>query len=217
MRIGAPAELGAHHFIPWLGRFQKKYLEVSFGLVFGIPSKLCELLLANKLDLALIDASEIYSRLYPISSKTLMHEEEVLVASPEHFDGREMSTYDKLREMRFVTHVEDAIEIKFWFKHHFGKAPADVKKELVVEDITAVKNAVIAGMGFGLVPTRLIRAELRKGVLREVKTGKAEYSNPIGLAQLFERKPTLEKCGNFFLFSLRISIQTILKWYKKTS
>ena len=80
LRLGAPAELGAHRLPPVLAAFRRDNPGVSFELVLGPPSELLPRLDEGRLELALVDVFEpLGARMAGLEVVEVMEEPLVLV------------------------------------------------------------------------------------------------------------------------------------------
>ncbi|PWU17590.1 MAG: hypothetical protein C5B49_08485 [Bdellovibrio sp.] len=202
LNIGVPPDLASTFIIPCLAEFAKQYPGVSCRLKLGTPLVLGPLLINNQLDFALIDASEVYERLYPLSAQLLTREKHVLVCSQDYHKSRRSSdtSYEEFCDERFVAYTPEAIEIRFWSKHHFKKVPRHLEVSLVVDQVTATKTAILHGFGFGHIPERIVREEMKKGQVWVWPTRTPKYENRIALAQLAGKKPTkIERLATRFI------------------
>lgn len=192
LRFGVPPDFAATYVIPCLAEFQKQHPHVRCLLKLGTPLSTGPLLLKNELDFAIIDATDAYEKLYPISGQLLSLERHVLVCSKSYMKDRKIKdhSYEALCEEHFIAYTEDAIEIRFWFKHHFKKTPRKIDVSLVVDQIHATKSAVLNGFGFGHVPERIVEKEIKSGEVLVWPTKTPKYENRISIAQLAGKKPT---------------------------
>lgn len=189
--IGAPPDLCSTYLIPCLAEFTKANPGVKCHLVVGTPITLGDLMVKNQIDFAIIDASDVFERMYPISTRLLTREKQVLVASRQYVEsvGTSEFSYERFCDEKFISHRSDAIDIKFWSKHHFKRVPRNLEVTLIVDQIAAIKSAVVCGFGFGHLPKRIVREELNNGTLIPWPTKTTDYENRISLAQLSGKKP----------------------------
>jgi DNA-binding transcriptional LysR family regulator len=190
LRIGAPPEFGSNHLIEVIQKYKVQNPLVSFELSYGVPDTLCRKLVRNELDFVFIDAVNIYSKLFPIEHKLVMKEEQVLCCSEKYFQKHltEVTNFRELVAFDFLSHVPDALDIKFWFKHHLKFVPEKLKLSLVVDEVRALKKATLEGLGLSLLPTRLIEAEIKQKRLHVVRTKISDYINHIAVAWISKRQ-----------------------------
>jgi DNA-binding transcriptional LysR family regulator len=194
LRIGAPAEFGAHRLPGALASFSRAHPEVSFELSLGHPSALVPMLEEGRLDLAFVDvfdARRAAPRLSGLHAIEVMDEALVLVAAArherEHLQGQR--TFARLSAARFVDYHPTAPAVRSWFRHHFGRVPARLALSLSVESVQAVISAVTRGMGLGLVPAHTVERALAAGELVAITTRHRPLTNRISLVRLFDRNP----------------------------
>ena len=80
-------------------------------------------------------------------------------------------------------------------------AGVDVPRAVHLGDFTAKKAAILAGLGYGWLPEHLIRAELRKGLVRRVPFGRGVHTFEVRLAA--RPAPRLGRAAHIFLQPLR--------------
>lgn len=199
LRIGAPPEFGSNHLVEVIAAFTRRHPLVTFDIQFGTPDPLCKKVTQRKLDLAFVDAANVFTKLYPLESKIIMKEEEVLCCSKSYFDKHKPSAKnpEKLASLDFISHVQEALDIKFWFKHHLKKVPEKVRVVLVAEEVRALRRATIEGMGISFMPLRLVHEELKNKKLVAVETTGSNYENNIAMTWPAEKN--LPPLTRFFM------------------
>jgi DNA-binding transcriptional LysR family regulator len=192
LRIAAPMEFSVHFLVPFIAKFQEQYPEVSVDvIVSNIPYIALDKLVKNEVDLAYVDAADTFLRQYPVLGRTVMLEEQVLVAAQSVIKDK-ATNYDSLCELDFVSHVQEATDIKFWLKYHFDRIPGSLNVRLSMDSVRAIIAAVKHGAGLALVPLYLIEKEIKSGELILIQGKKAKhYANRISLAQIPEKKKSL--------------------------
>lgn len=193
LKIGAPLEFGSRQLTGTIAKFREKYPSVNFELTLAIPPKLLELVAGGTLDMAFVDNGDAFQKGYPIKMKTVAQESFVLVSSEKYFRQhlKGKLDYERLTTCEFVDYVSHGPVLKMWFKHHFRKAPADLRIALSIESVHGIIHAVECGMGLGIVPSYMIQDQLQAGSLKTIETGKAEWINKIMLAQPERKAPSL--------------------------
>lgn len=195
LRIGAPAEFGAHRVPGALASFSRAHPAVSFDLQLGHPSALVPMLEEGRLDLAFVDVFDARRpaapRMSGLHAIEVMDEELVLVAAAqherEHLQGQR--TLKRLSAARFVDYHPTAPAVRGWFRHHFGSVPARLDVALSVESVQAVISAVTHGMGLGLVPAHTVERALSAGDLVTITTRRRPLTSRISLLRVFDRTP----------------------------
>lgn len=212
LRLGAPAELGAHRLPPLLAAFRRDHPGVAFELVLGPPSELLPRLDEGRLELALVDvfepqgspplASVTGARMAGLEVVEVMEEPLVLVGE-RGYEAAQLQGSRALRrlaEASFVEYQASAPAVRGWFEHHFGRVPARLDLALVVESVQAVITAVRHGMGLGVVPAHTVAAELEAGTLVAIGTRKRAIVSRVSLVRVLDKVPSrVEKAFVRFL------------------
>lgn len=200
LRLGAPAEFGAHRLPAVLAAFARANPGVRFTLQIGHPSVLVPLLEEGRLDFAFADVFEARrpttTRLAGLAVLDVMDETLLLVGAPKVeralLDGSR--TFARVARAQFVDYHPGAPAVRGWFHHHFGRVPPHLEVVLAVESVQAVISAVEHGMGLGVVPAHSVDRLLAAGRLVAIATRRRVLSHRISLLQVLDRVPSrLEK------------------------
>lgn len=188
LRIGAPLDFGSGHLTEVIAKFKKQNPAVTFELWLGVPVKQLDLLLDGKLNLAFIDNGDMFAKSYPVSLETVQREDFVLAASPKFYAEyiKTDHSFNKLRSLPIVDYLNHAPVARMWFKHHFNKSISELNVVFSAESVRAVINAIVHGIGVGIVPSQLAR----QNHLKIVETGKKALVNQISLALPLSKKLT---------------------------
>lgn len=193
LRLGAPAELGAHRLPPVLAAFRRDNPGVSFELVLGPPSELLPRLDEGRLELALVDVFEpLGARMAGLEVVEVMEEPLVLVGERGYEAARlgGSRALRRLAEASFVEYQAAAPAVRGWFQHHLGRVPPRLDIALVVESVQAVITAVRHGMGLGVVPSHTVAAELEAGTLVVIGTRKRAIVSRVSLVRVLDKVPS---------------------------
>lgn len=203
LRLGAPAELGAHRLPPALAAFRQANPGVSFELVLGPPSELLPRLDEGRLELAFVDVFEppLGGRsLAPVPSARMaglevveVMEEPLVLVGERGYEAARLSgsrAFGRLAEASFVEYQASAPAVRGWFGHHFGRIPSRLDIALVVESVQAVLTAVRHGMGLGVVPSHTVAAELEAGTLVAIGTRRRAIVSRVSLVRVLDKVPS---------------------------
>lgn len=193
LRIGAPLDFGSNYLTEIVGKFRKKFPEVTFDLILGIPIKQLEMLCDGKLDLAFIDNGDIHAGKYPVSVQDLMKEEFVLVASPKLFKEFDLNnpTLEKIERVPVVDYLPHAPVMRMWIKHHFLKDPHNLNVVYSAESVRGVLNAVAGDIGIGVVPDLLVKDSYKH--FKKIKTSKKHFVNQLIIAHQYGKALTIKE------------------------
>jgi DNA-binding transcriptional LysR family regulator len=193
LRIGAPLDFGSNTLTNIIGKFSKRFPDITYELILAVPVKQLELLCAGKLDLAFIDNGDIHSNKFPITVQNLIKEEFVLASSPALFKSYGLSkpSFEKLTSIPIVDYLPHVPVFRMWFKHHFGKDPSKLKVAYSAESVRGVLNAISSDLGIGVVPNMLLSGEFKH--LKKVETSKAHFVNQIIIARQLGKRITVKE------------------------
>lgn len=191
LRLGAPAEFGAHRLPELLAGFAREHPGVRFTLRLGHPTEVVPLLEEGRLDVAFADVFGP-TRLAGLEVVRVIDEELVLVGATK----LERSVLGGSRQFAavgagpFVDYHPSAPAVHGWFRHHFKRVPPRVEVALAVESVRAVIAAVEHGMGFGVVPSHSVERALAAGRLVAITTRRRALTNGISLVRALDRVPS---------------------------
>ncbi len=194
LRIGAPQDFGSGHLTQIIGKFRKKYPQVTFELILAVPTKQLDLLCDGKLDLAFIDNGDIHAKKYPVSVQTVMKEKFVMAASEKNikkFNLHEKPTLKDLSEIPIVDFLHHAPVSCIWFRHHYGKIPLKLNVVFSAESIRSVLTAITEDIGFAVVPQHLLTEKYK--TIKTISTSKKPFENQIMIARQIGKMKTLRE------------------------
>jgi len=193
LRIGAPFDIGTRIVIPALRQLER-YTRLAFEITFGAPDVLMSALLGGSLELAYCDDHPLLKRHAKLVAFTPWLEETLVLVCAKTFAEEHVShrpTAKLLLTLPHVEYVRDRSVIGLWYRHHHNASAVAAPLRLIADNVHAVLAAVRAGLGLGLVPEHLIRAELDRGSLIEIAGRKSKLAHAIVLAQRKDRIPTI--------------------------
>lgn len=202
LRIGAPMDLGSGRLTQIIGQFRKKFPQVTFELTLAVPIRQLDLLCEGKLDFALIDNGDIHAENYPVSIQTAMKEEFVMVSSEKLWKEFKLQSpsFSSLVEVPIVDYLPHAPVARMWLKHHFSKAPVQLKVAYSAESVRAILNAIACSIGIGVVPSHMLVEDLRH--LRVLETTKKPFINHIMIARQQGKKASFRESEFIKFFRL---------------
>jgi DNA-binding transcriptional LysR family regulator len=210
LRIGAPQDFGSGQLTKIIGKFRKKYPDVTFELELAVPIKQLDLLCQGKLDLAFVDNGDIHAEKYPVSIQTVMREEFIMASSEKLFKEFKLQelTPAKLLDLPIVDYLPYAPVTRMWIQHHFSKGPQNLKVAFSAESVRAVLNAISGDIGVGIVPHHLVKSDFKN--LKVIETFKKPFINQIMIARQLGRRPSLRETEfvKFCRQEITLSIKT---------
>lgn len=178
VHIGGPAEFMSEMVLPRLAGPIADGLRLRVTL--GMPDPLLDGVDDGRLDLAVLS---VRPRRSGLTVSTVYDEEFVLVAAPRWADpaGAPHATPQTLAGVPLVVYAESApILRRYWrtvFERRLTRDP-----EVVVPDLRAGLNAVIAGAGATVLPTYLCDREVARGTVRVLVKPEVPPLNTLFLA-----------------------------------
>jgi DNA-binding transcriptional LysR family regulator len=158
--LGGPAEFLAERVVPALAGLVADGMELR--VTAGLPERLCDDLAAGRLDLAV---TSVRPRRRGLIAEALYDEEFALVAAPSCADRLPgPATAQALQEVPLVAYAEEAPILRRWWRTVFDTRLTRTPS-LVMADLRAVLNAVVAGAGVTVLPTYLCDRHLAAGEL----------------------------------------------------
>jgi DNA-binding transcriptional LysR family regulator len=160
LRIGAPESVLTYRLPEVLKIFRKRYPQVEVIFRPGMDDKLTNSLESGKLDLAISMSDRIEEeQLRFIRMRT---EEIYLFGSPDHplTNAKKVYAKDLLDQTLLLTEAGCGYRKKL----DTQLALANIRPQHITEfsSVEAIKQCVLAGMGFGLLPRIVIACELKK-------------------------------------------------------
>ncbi|MEV0147633.1 MULTISPECIES: LysR family transcriptional regulator [unclassified Nonomuraea] len=152
VHLGGPAEFLSEQVVPMLAPLVRDGLRVRFTL--GLADDLLAGLAAGRLDLVI---STIRPRHRGIQAEPVYDEEFVLVAAPS-------VAGEWPAGLPLIAYAEDLPIVRRYWRTVFGRRPS-MAAQVVIPDLRAVVAAVLAGMGWSVLPSYLCRAHLASGAL----------------------------------------------------
>lgn len=196
LRIGTPVEFGKTYFPEIVGEFRNRYPDVTFYIKLGDPNTLFEMLKKGKIELALVDLFETFKQ-YSVNLdifhfQPLAQEEIILACSKTYYENfiNKDHSFNNLIKQKFISYRRNALTLKAWFKHHFGKSNLSLQSALIVDSHQAILSAIQHHVGLGIIASHLADKEIEQGKIIGIETRKSEIINEISLTQLQDKFPT---------------------------
>ena len=170
--IGASQTTGTYLLPRMIGLFRQKYPDVSVQLHVHSTRRTAWSVANGQIDLAIV-GGEIASELAQALEIVPYAEDELsLIVSPSHpFAGRDTIGKEDLYQLDFIT-LDSQSTIRKVIDQVLTRSGIEtnqLKLEMELSSIEAIKNAVQSGLGVAFVSTSAIEKELQMGVLQSVK------------------------------------------------
>jgi DNA-binding transcriptional LysR family regulator len=197
LRIGAPVEFGKGHLPGIFASFRRKYPDVTFSLKLGDPSILLPMVSQGQLDFALVDVFLAQNRFFTdlgiYSIEPIFEEEVILACSYKYCDTvlKHDFSFNNLISKEYISFLQNAVALKSWFRHHFGKSSVKLNVVMTVDSVQAVISGIKNHMGMGIIVSHLVYDDIKSGAIISVTTNKKDIINRISLVQLQDKIPSL--------------------------
>ena len=197
LRIGAPAEFGKAYFPGIFASFRNKYPDVTFSLKLGDPSILLPMVSQGQLDFALVDVflaqNPVFTGLGIYSIEPIFEEEMILACSAEYCDTvlKHDFSFENLISKEYISFLTNAVGLKSWFRHHFGKSSVKPNVVMTVDSVQAAISGIKHHMGMGIIVSHLVYDDIKSGEIIPITTDKKDIINQISLVQLQDKIPSL--------------------------
>lgn len=165
LQIGASTTIGEYILPRLIGSFKKKYPEVMVSLEINNTLEIAKSVLENSLDIALVEGPVTNSNLIV---EDFLDDELVLIVPPTHpWANREEISIEELKEYPFISREKGSgtrsVTEKAFKKIDFPLTNLKINMEL--GSTTAIKAAVINGLGVAIVSKYAVAEDVRLGKL----------------------------------------------------
>ncbi|MFD2923947.1 LysR family transcriptional regulator [Halobacillus naozhouensis] len=202
IRVAAPESLTISTLGPIIREYSIKYPHVRLILTNGTCGQNQTDLLSGRVDLALMVYPEI--SLEKCIHYSLGEEKIVLVSSndgPDHFDD-----YKKKKNQVFITN-EEGCSYRTMFERYLTKHDIHHFQTMELWSIEAIKQTVMSGLGFAVLPYITVKEEEESGKLKMLHH--SEQLEPIYSHMLIKKKkwlsPAVEAFAELVLNSIEES------------
>ncbi len=164
IRVGASVTIGAQFLPGYVKAFYDRYPGTAVRALVAPSEQLEAEIMANALDLALIEGIPHSPDLV---SESYMEDELAVICPPDLFPSGAQLTPEQFREQRFLLREKGS-----GTREVFERAAASVgfQAEPVWEAMstTALVNAVISGLGIAVLPHRMVMGPIERGLVHTV-------------------------------------------------
>jgi DNA-binding transcriptional LysR family regulator len=176
LRITAPMIFATGHFNDLIASFLESYPKVKIDLV--LTERVVDLI-SESFDLAFrlgdLDDSTL-------KSKKLNSFDACILASPQYIKIHGVpKTYSELEKHECIVFSPIGEAISWNLKGPSGKKEFTPRGRLNVNDIASVKEAILKGVGIGILPTYMAAEELENGKLKHICPEWTSRGAPINL------------------------------------
>lgn len=200
LKVAAPESLTISRLGPIIREYSLKYPHVNIILTNGTCGQNQMDLMSGRVDVALM----VYPEINPEKCihYSLVEEKIVLVSSndgPDHFDE-----YKKNSTSHFFITNEEGCSYRTMFERYLLKHAICNFQTMELWSIEAIKQIVMSGLGFSILPYITVKEEVDSGKLKILSHG--EKFDPIYSHMLIKKKkwlsPAVEAFGELVLHSI---------------
>lgn len=181
--FGMPIEFGNNVILPYLSEWSQKNVGVYFKINYDHAQRQLGGLLNGTLDFAFTDSFAFPDQIATIN---LAREHLVLCTSIEYASNHDLNKHTKfevLKELDFVTYLEDATIVKQWFMHHYKKE-IQPNKRATLMDVQGVSRLILSGLGIGVLPFHMVKQRQLQDQLIIFEGSDIPLYNEINLSML---------------------------------
>lgn len=183
INFGMPIEFGNNVILPYLSDWSASNKGVYFKINYDHAQRQLGSLLNGSLDFAITDSFAFPDQIETIN---LAREHLVLCASLEYANSHGLtkkSNFETLKELDYVTYLEDSTIVKQWFFHHYKKE-IQPNKRATLMDIQGVSRLVLSGLGIGVLPFHMVRQRQLENEIVIFEGSNIPLYNEINLSKL---------------------------------
>jgi DNA-binding transcriptional LysR family regulator len=191
LTIGSSTTPG-EYILPWvMGIFQKRYPGVDVALSIGNTRSVVERILNRELDMGMAGAMVDIKGL---ASFTYVNDEIVMICSPNHEVGQILSPgLSDIRDQRFIMR-ESGSATREAAEAHLKALDMNVKVVMELGSNEAVKRAVAAGLGLGLVSKFSVGPDVAAGFIKIMAVREWKCERPLTVFYRDDtHMPTIQK------------------------
>jgi len=167
LKIGSSTIPGTYIIPRLAGVFRKKYPEVNFEVVIGDSQNITNMILNHEIVMGITGAINRN----PSLNYTTFATDSLVLAAPPDYIQQNRATKDKLAEIPLVMREEGSGTRKATAEQlsQHGVKVQDLNIVGILGSTSAVKEAVISGLGASIFSKLSIEKELNSGELKEIK------------------------------------------------
>ena len=191
LTIGSSTTPG-EYILPWvMGIFQKRFPGVDVSLSISNTRSVVERILNRELDMGMAGAAVDIKGLV---SFTYVDDEIVMICSPDHaFGGIESPRLSELADQRFIMR-EPGSATREAAQEHLKSHGVDINVVMELGSNEAVKSAVAAGLGLGLVSRFSVGPDVMAGFIKIMAVRNWKCERPLTVFYRDDtRMPAIQK------------------------
>ncbi len=198
VRVASIYSVGLSEMSQLEGAFTLRYPDADLRVDYLRPEKVYLAVLEDRADLGLISYPEPGKEIKVIPWR---RERMVVAVAPEHELARRPAlTPEELNGQDFVGFDED-LPISRDVGRYLRDHNVEVNRVMHFDNIQTMKEAVVLGSGFSIMPERILAADVEQGRLTAIPLGAPELFRPLGI--IHRKKKRFNRAAQMFLQLLR--------------
>jgi len=195
INFGMPIEFGNNVILPHLSTWATQNTDVQFHINYDHAARQVNQLLDGSLDFAITDSFTFPAQ---VEVENLAREEWILCSSREYAKNHkltEKSSFKKMKDLHYISYLENSPVIHQWFKHHKNKT-FELKNRARLMDVQGVARLILEGVGLGILSRHMVRENQLEDKIVIFEGSGIPLYNDINLVKLKGKTMSLT-CQNF--------------------
>ncbi len=188
LRIGASLTIGEYYLPSLLGSFKKQAPDLKVSLVIRNTANIMDALLNDEVDIALVEGVVEHNH-NDYQVKKFADDELVLLHSPDHpwRDKSEITIEELLQEGMISRETESGTRVIVENVLREKGILDQMTSVMELGTTQAIKSAIEAGLGIGILSKLAVKRELELGLLRKVKVRNLSFKRNLWLVEKTQR------------------------------
>ncbi len=206
LTIRIPQSIATYYMPPVLLEFQKSYPRVRFEFQSCTVQTLAQELSAGTIDLAFLLTESVQAP--SLQTEILAFEDLLFVTHPENPLAKKSSVSFQDLHGQVLLYARTDCDYPLKFQKMLADEKIKLASLLEFNSVEAVKQCVITGLGFTLVPAIAVRREVESGALRILRS--SEEPLEVAIFMVWHKDKWLSPTLDAFL-------ETVKEYFKDTS
>jgi DNA-binding transcriptional LysR family regulator len=198
VRLAAIYSVGLSEMSQIEARFEQRFPEAELEVQYLRPERVWEAILADQAELGLMSYAESSREVVAIPWRD---EEMVVAVSPANPLARQPSIPITALEGQAFVGFDDDLPIQDQIDRYLREHKVTVEVGLRFDNVAMIKQAVAHGAGLSIMPERVMRDDIRQGVLKALRLEPAELYRPVRIVH--RRRKVFSEVANGLLDLLR--------------
>jgi len=163
--IGTTPGIGIYLAPVWVQRFRKRYSQLTVALQTGITSQVVADVLANRLEIGIIEGELVDNQSPRLASLVLEEIEQQVVVGINHpFWGRNSVRLDELHQQSFIMRQPHS-QSRIWLEHTFLQHSIKPVIGAEFDNLESIKRSLSLGTCLTILPHYVVQKEVEENLL----------------------------------------------------